>query len=26
MIECNTGKITREEAFAKMSKRYDIKE
>ena len=26
MIDCNTGKITREEAFQKMSKRYDIKE
>lgn len=26
MIECNTGKITREEAFSKMSKRYDIKQ
>jgi Na+/melibiose symporter-like transporter len=25
MIDCNTGKITREEAFQKMSKRYDIK-
>ncbi len=24
MIECNTGKISREEAFAKMSKKYDI--
>ncbi len=24
MIECNTGKITREEAFVKMSKKYDI--
>ncbi len=26
MIDCNTGKITREEALSKMSKRYDIKE
>ena len=25
MIECNTGKISREEALARMSKRYDIK-
>ena len=25
MIDCNTGKITREEAFAKMTKKYDIK-
>jgi len=26
MIDCNTGKITREEALSKMSKTYDIKE
>ena len=26
MIDCNTGKITREEAFQRMSKKYDIKE
>ena len=26
MIECNTGKISREEALSKMSKKYDIKE
>ena len=26
MIECNTGKITREEALSRMSKRYDIKD
>lgn len=26
MIDCNTGKITREEAFASMTKKYDIKE
>ena len=26
MIDCNTGKISREEAFSKMSKKYDIKE
>lgn len=26
MIDCNTGKITREEALNKMSKRYDIKD
>lgn len=26
MIECNTGKITREEAMNKLSKKYDIKE
>ncbi|MBO5937846.1 MAG: MFS transporter [Clostridia bacterium] len=25
MIDCNTGKITREEAFGMMSKQYDIK-
>ena len=25
MIECNTGKITRDEAFSRMSKKYDIK-
>ncbi len=24
MIECNTGKITREEAFSRLSKKYDI--
>ena len=24
MIDCNTGKITREEALSKMSKKYDI--
>lgn len=26
MIDCNTGKITREEAMSKLSKKYDIKE
>lgn len=26
MIDCNTGKITREEALSKLSKKYDIKE
>ena len=26
MIECNTGKITREEAMSMLSKKYDIKE
>lgn len=26
MIDCNTGKITREEALSMMSKKYDIKE
>lgn len=26
MIECNTGKISREEALSKISKKYDIKE
>ncbi len=26
MIDCNTGKITREEALNKLSKKYDIKE
>ena len=26
MIDCNTGKISREEAFNRMSKKYDIKE
>ena len=26
MIDCNTGKISREEAMSKMSKKYDIKE
>lgn len=26
MIDCNTGKITREEAMSRLSKKYDIKE
>ena len=26
MIDCNTGKITREEAMSKLSRKYDIKE
>ena len=26
MIDCNTGKITKEEALSKMSKKYDVKE
>lgn len=26
MIECNTGKITRDEAFSRLSKKYDIKQ
>lgn len=26
MIDCNTGKITRQEAMSKLSKKYDIKE
>ena len=26
MIDCNTGKITREEALSRLSKKYDIKE